>query len=92
MEVCKSENPIGLTHLLAQDHAKVDSLAMSWMPSDQVYKHLKLQDMVIQITFLVNTQVIQLSLKDAVTLASTVIHRSGTDMEKQFGGRIKNNG
>lgn len=34
-----------------------------------------------------NIQVIQLSLKGAVTLASTVIHRSGTNMDKTIRGQ-----
>lgn len=40
MEVSKSENPMDLTILVVQDPAKVDILAMSWLPSDQICNYV----------------------------------------------------
>lgn len=51
----------------------------------------KLQDKDIQITSLLNV-IGDVTLKNAMNLASTVIHISGTDREKQLGDRIRNNG
>lgn len=73
-------------------HTKVDSIAYdlvaqwSSMQKIKALRHGHLHSLLTKYTGDVTF------LKSAMTLASTVIHKSGTDREKHLEGRIRNNG